>query len=159
MSQPAPFDTSDIKTARLKRFFSAKPVCELVPKMARPGESLQLPPIKCQHCNRRISEQMIRGTPKRLKPWLIGVHASTFCPSCKEVATIQLRLHSRGSVDILENGSWETREPSRTPKYQMVFAKKSEDFAERIKSAYNTTRTLIRFSLRRKNRCVSEKAS
>jgi hypothetical protein len=41
----------------------------------------------------------------------------------------------------------------------MVFAKKSNDFAGRIKRAYNTTRTLIRFSLRKKESCNSESST
>lgn len=159
MAQSAPVDNTDIHSAHLKKFFTDKPVCDLLPSMARPGESLQLPSIRCQQCNGMISEQMVRGTPRRLKPWLIGVQASTFCPNCREVSPIRLRLHSGGSVDILENGIWKTRKPPKTPKYQMTLAKKSDDFAERVKSAYHTTRTLIRFGLRRKNGCTSEKAS
>jgi hypothetical protein len=156
MAQLATADTTDIYSEHLKRFFAQRPVHENLPGIARPGESLQVPPIKCPHCNGAISDQMIRGVPRRLKPWLIGVQASTFCARCREVYPIQLRLHSRGSADILSNGRWETREPPKTPNYQMVFAKKSNDFASRVKSAYNTTRTLIRFSLRKKGACNSE---
>ena len=159
MAQLAPVDTTDIYSDYLKKFFAQKPVFELLPALARPGESLQVPPIKCPNCHGTISEQMIRGAPRRLKPWLIGVQASTFCANCREVYSIQLRLHSRGSADILSNGKWETREPPKTPKYQMAFAKKSNDFADRVKSAYSTTRTLIRFSLRKKHTCNSESTS
>jgi hypothetical protein len=159
MAQSAPVDTTDIYSEYLKEFFAQKPVCELLTSIARPGESLQVPPIRCPHCNGMISEQMIRGAPRRLKPWLIGVQASTFCANCREVSSIQLRLHSRGSADILSNGTWKTKEPQKTPRYQMLFAKKSNDFSSRVKSAYNTTRTLIRFSLRKKDSCNSESST
>jgi hypothetical protein len=159
MAQLAAADTTDIYSDYLKRFFAQRPVHENLAGIARPGESLQVPSIKCPHCNGTISDQMIRGVPRRLKPWLIGVQASTFCARCREVYPIQLMLHSRGSADILSNGRWETREPPKTPKYQMVFTKKSNDFASLVKNAYNTTRTLIRFSLRKKDAGKSESTS
>lgn len=105
-----------------------------------------MPAVRCPNCNSSISDKMVRGTPRRTKPWLVSVQASTFCAKCQVISPLQLRLHDRGAVETYTNGVWVKREPSKLPKYRLVLADKSRSFVQKVRDACDVRRFVIDFA-------------
>jgi len=146
MTQTARVPDDNLTSGYLQRFFAERPIGEQLPPISKAGEVLEMPTIRCQHCNTAVSETMVRGTARRVKPWLVSVQAGAFCARCQVISSIQIRLHSRGAIETLRNGVWTTREPSRVPRYRLVLADKSRSFVEKVRSACDVRRFVVGFA-------------
>lgn len=156
MEQSIRTPVSDISSSILQDIFAQPSVIEQLKSLGKSGESLALPVVKCEHCRGAISEQMVRGVVRRVKPWLLAVRARAFCSQCRIASPVEMRLHSCGTADILRDGEWITRRPSKVPDIKAGLVHKSRTFAELVATAYDKTREGVSFLYEHRNDPVSE---
>ena len=147
---------TDVTSSLLQDLFAQKSVGEQLHALARSGESLAHPEDKCEHCKGAISEQMVRGIVRRVKPRLLSVRARAFCSHCRLASPVEMRLHSSGTAEILRNGDWVTKRPSKLPELKAEFAQKSRNFAGLVATAYDKTREGVSYLYEHRNDPVSE---
>ena len=156
MEQSIRASASDISSSILQDIFAQPSVIEQLKSIGRTGEALELPVVKCEHCRGAISEQMVRGLVRRVKPWLLAVRGRAFCSKCRVASPVEMRLHSCGTAEILRNGEWVTRRPSKVPDITAGLAHKSRTFAELVATAFDKTREGVSYLYEHRNDPVSE---